>query len=30
MQDMECYDKFVARFQDLLKVKNPAVSKVNI
>ena len=24
---MEFYDKFVDRFQDILKVKNPAVSK---
>ena len=24
---MECYDKLVDRFQDLSKVKNPAVSK---
>ena len=27
LQDMELYDKFVDRFQDLSKVKNPAVSK---
>ena len=27
LQDMEFYDKLVDRFQDLSKVKNPAVSK---
>ena len=29
MQGMEFYDKFMDRFQDISKVKNPAVSKVN-
>ena len=27
---MEFYDKFVDRFQDISKVKNPAVSKANV
>ena len=30
LQDMEFYDKFVDRFQDLSKVKNPAVSKAEV
>ena len=30
MQDMEFYDKLVDRFQDLPKVKNPAVSKAKV
>ena len=30
MQDMEFYDKLVDRFQDLSKVKNPAVSKAKV
>ena len=30
MQDMEFCDKLVDRFQDLSKVKNPAVSKAKV
>ena len=30
MQEMEFYDKFVDRFQDISKVKNPAVSKAKV
>ena len=30
MQDMEFYDKLMDRFQDLSKVKNPAVSKAKV
>ena len=30
LQDMEFYDKFVDRFHDLSKVRNPAVSKVTV
>ena len=30
MQDMEFYDKFLDRFQDISKVKNPAVSKSKV
>ena len=30
LQDMEFYDKLVERFQNLSKVKNPAVSKVKV
>ena len=30
MQDMEFYDKFVDRFQDISNVKNPAVNKAKV
>ena len=30
LQDMKFYDKFVDRFHDISKVKNPAVSKVKV
>ena len=30
MQDMEFYDKFVDRFQDISKIKNHAVSKAKV
>ena len=30
MHDMEFYDKLQDRFQDLSKVKNPAVSKAKV
>ena len=30
MEDMEVYDNYVDRFQDISKVKNPAVSKVKV
>ena len=30
LQNMEFYNKFVDRFQDLSKVKNPAVSKAKV
>ena len=30
MQDMEFCNKFVDRFQDIPKVKNPAVSKAKV
>ena len=30
MQHMEFYDKLVERFQDLSRVKNPAVSKAKV
>ena len=30
MQDMQFYDKFVDRFQDISKVKSPAVSKAKV
>ena len=29
-QDMELYDKFVDRFEDISKEKNPAVSKAKL
>ena len=30
LQDMELFDKFVGRFQNLSKVQNPAVNKVKV